>query len=243
MTVKYLKDISVDGKKVLIRVDYNVPYDKAMNITDDTRITATLPTLQYCIERGATLVLVSHLGRPKGKPVAEMSLKPVAKRLSELLGRDVIFTGTPPGDALKNEINALPAGSIILLENIRFYPGEEKNDDNLGKQLADLCQVYVNDAFATAHRGHSSNDAITRHVKDSAAGFLLQDEIEYFHRAMDKPERPLGAIIGGAKISGKLDALQNILSRVDFILIGGGMAFTFLKAQGHSIGSRCWRKS
>ena len=206
MTIKYLKDVSVDGKKVLLRVDYNVPYDKQMSITDDTRITATVPTIQYCIDRKATIILVSHLGRPKGKPVPEMSLKPVARKLTEVLKKEVKFIETPLGEKLKAEIDALPAGSIVLLENIRFYPGEEKNDKELGKQLASLCDVYVDDAFAAAHRGHSSNDAITQYVKECAAGFLLQDEIEYFKKAMEKPERPLGAIIGGAKVSSKLEA-------------------------------------
>ncbi len=236
MTIKYLKDVSVDGKKVLLRVDYNVPYDKQMSITDDTRITATVPTIQYCIDRKATIILVSHLGRPKGKPVPEMSLKPVARKLTEVLKKEVKFIETPLGEKLKAEIDALPAGSIVLLENIRFYPGEEKNDKELGKQLASLCDVYVDDAFAAAHRGHSSNDAITQYVKDCAAGFLLQDEIEYFKKAMEKPERPLGAIIGGAKVSSKLEALNNIIPKVNFIIIGGGMAFTFLKAKGMEVG-------
>ncbi|HOW82216.1 MAG TPA: phosphoglycerate kinase [Spirochaetota bacterium] len=236
MTIKYLKDVSVDGKKVLLRVDYNVPYDKQMSITDDTRITATVPTIQHCIDRKATIILVSHLGRPKGKPVPEMSLKPVARKLTEVLKREVKFIETPLGEKLKAEIDALPAGSIVLLENIRFYPGEEKNDKELGKQLASLCDVYVDDAFAAAHRGHSSNDAITQYVKECAAGFLLQDEIEYFKKAMEKPERPLGAIIGGAKVSSKLEALNNIIPKVNFIIIGGGMAFTFLKAKGMEVG-------
>ncbi|HSA14900.1 MAG TPA: phosphoglycerate kinase [Spirochaetota bacterium] len=236
MTIKYLKDVSVDGKKVLLRVDYNVPYDKQMSITDDTRITATVPTIQHCIDRKATIILVSHLGRPKGKPVPEMSLKPVARKLTEVLKKEVKFIETPLGEKLKAEIDALPAGSIVLLENIRFYPGEEKNDKELGKQLASLCDVYVDDAFAAAHRGHSSNDAITQYVKECAAGFLLQDEIEYFKKAMEKPERPLGAIIGGAKVSSKLEALNNIIPKVNFIIIGGGMAFTFLKAKGMEVG-------
>ncbi|HOO72341.1 MAG TPA: phosphoglycerate kinase [Spirochaetota bacterium] len=236
MPVKYLKDVPIDKKKVLIRVDYNVPYDKGMNITDDTRITATLPTIDYCIERKATIILVSHLGRPKGKIVPEMSLKPVAKRLSELIKKDVLFIDTPYGDQLKNEVAAVPAGSIVLLENIRFHPGEDKNDPELGKLLAEMCDVYVNDAFATAHRAASSNEAVTKFAKTSLAGFLLENEIEYFRKAMEKPEKPVGAIIGGAKVSSKLDALNNIISKVDFLIIGGGMAFTFLKANGIEVG-------
>jgi phosphoglycerate kinase len=176
------------------------------------------------------------MGRPKGKPVPEMSLRPVAGRLSKILGRDVAFIDTPLGDEVKKKIDAMKDGDIVLLENVRFYPGEEKNDPELGKQLAGLCDVYIDDAFAAAHRGHSSNDAITKFVKECAAGFLLENEIEYYKKAMDKPERPLGAIIGGAKVSTKLDALKNILSKVDYIIIGGGMAFTFLKAKGYNTG-------
>ena len=236
MTIKYIDRVNIKGKRVMVRVDYNVPYDKSMNITDDTRITATLPTINYCLKEGCKIILVSHMGRPKGKPVPEMSLKPVAVRLGELLGRDVKFIDTPLGDEVTNAISAMKDGDIVLLENVRFYPGEEKNDPELGKQLAALCDVYIDDAFAAAHRGHSSNDAITKFVKESAAGFLLENEIEYFKKAMDKPERPLGAIIGGAKVSTKLDALKNILSKVNYIIIGGGMAFTFMKAKGYNVG-------
>ncbi len=236
MTIKYIDKLSITGKRVMVRVDYNVPYDKSMNITDDTRITATLPTINHCIREGCRIILVSHLGRPKGKPVPEMSLKPVAERLSKLLGKKVLFIDKPIGDEVKKITDALKDGEIALLENIRFYPGEEKNDPELGKQLAALCDVYIDDAFAAAHRGHSSNDAITKYVKECAAGFLLENEIEYFKKAMDNPQRPLGAIIGGAKVSTKLDALKNILSKVNYIIIGGGMAFTFLKAKGLSVG-------
>jgi phosphoglycerate kinase len=236
MTIKYIDKMNIKGKRVMVRVDYNVPYDKSMNITDDTRITATLPTINYCLREGCKIILVSHMGRPKGKPVPEMSLKPVAERLSKLLGKKVLFIDTPLGDEVKKQTDALKDGDIALLENIRFYPGEEKNDPELGKQLAALCDVYVDDAFAAAHRGHSSNDAITKYVKECAAGFLLENEIEYFKKAMDNPQRPLGAIIGGAKVSTKLDALKNILSKVNYIIIGGGMAFTFLKARGLNVG-------
>jgi phosphoglycerate kinase len=236
MTIKYIDKVNIKGKRVMLRVDYNVPYDKNMNITDDTRITATLPTINYCLKEGCKIILVSHMGRPKGKPVPEMSLKPVAGRLSKILGREVAFIDTPLGDEVKKKIDMLKDGDIVLLENIRFYPGEEKNDPDLGKQLAGLCDVYVDDAFAAAHRGHSSNDAITKFVKECAAGFLLENEIEYYKKAMDKPERPLGAIIGGAKVSTKLDALKNIISKVNYIIIGGGMAFTFLKAKGYNVG-------
>ncbi|MBP7738144.1 MAG: phosphoglycerate kinase [Spirochaetes bacterium] len=236
MTIKYINNLDIKGKRVMVRVDYNVPYDKSMNIKDDTRITATLPTINHCLKAGCKIILVSHLGRPKGKPVPEMSLKPVAERLNKILGKKVLFIETPLGDEVKKIIDGLKDGDIALLENIRFYPGEEKNDQELGKQLASLCDVYIDDAFAAAHRGHSSNDAITNYVKECAAGFLLENEIEYFKKAMGNPQRPLGAIIGGAKVSTKLDALKNIVSKVNYIIIGGGMAFTFMKAKGMNVG-------
>ncbi len=236
MTIKYIDAMNLSGKRVLVRVDYNVPYDKAMKITDDTRITATLPTINYCLKQNAKIILVSHFGRPKGKPVPEMSLKPVAVRLSELIGKKVLFVDAPLGEKAKAITDSLKEGEIALLENIRFYPGEEKNDPELAKQLASLCDVYIDDAFAAAHRGHSSNDAVTRYVKECGAGFLMENEIEYFKKAMENPERPLGAIIGGAKISTKIDALKNIIKKVNYIIIGGGMAFTFLKAKGYNTG-------
>lgn len=236
MTIKYINQIGLKGKRTLIRVDFNVPYDKELNITDDTRITATLPTIQYCVEQGAKVILVSHLGRPKGKPVPEMTLKPTAVRLSEVMGRPVIFMDKPIGEDLKNDIDTLKEGEICLLENIRFYPEEEKNDDAFGKKLASLADVYIDDAFATAHRGHASNDAITKHVNECAAGLLLKNEIEYSKKALEAPERPFGVIIGGAKVSTKIDALKNIIGKVDFLIIGGGMAFTFMKAKGLEIG-------
>lgn len=236
MTIKYIDDVDLNGKRVMIRVDYNVPYDGDMKITDDSRITATLPTLRHCLDHGAAIVIVSHLGRPKGKPVPAMSLKPVAERLAVLLGKKVSFLETPPGPELKKEIDGMKPGDVALLENIRFYPGEEKNDPELGKRLAELCDVFINDAFAAAHRGHASNDAITNYARVSAAGFLLKEEIEYFKKAMDHPERPLGALIGGAKVSTKLAALKHIVSMADYLVIGGGMAFTFMKALGLEVG-------
>ena len=236
MAIKYLNQLHLDGKKVLIRVDYNVPYDKSMNITDDTRITETIPTIKYCTDRGARVVLISHLGRPKGKPVPEMSLKPVSKKLAELLKKDVAFIEDPLGDAVKKKIDAMKEGDVALLENIRFYPGEEKNDDALGALLASLGEVYIDDAFAAAHRGHASNDAITKHMKVVAAGFLLEKEIEYFNKALLEPERPLVVVIGGAKVSTKIEVLENIITKVDSLIIGGGMAFTFLKAKGLGVG-------
>lgn len=236
MAIKYLKQLNLQGKTAIIRVDYNVPYDKSMNITDDTRIVATLDTLNYCLEKGAKPVLISHLGRPKGKPVPEMSLKPVAERLGSLLKKKIIFIDKPIGDEVKKAVETLKPGDVALLENIRFYPEEEKNDDEFGKKLASLGDVYINDAFAAAHRGHSSNDAITRHMKECAAGFLLENEIEYFKKAMLNPARPTTAIVGGIKVSTKIDALKNIINKVDHLIISGGMAFTFLKAKGLGIG-------
>lgn len=236
MAIKYLDQINVSNKKVLIRADFNVPYDKNMNITDDTRITSTLPTIEYCLKQNATVILVSHLGRPKGKPVPEMSLKPVAKRLSELLKKDVVFIDKPVTQGIQDEINKLKPGDVALLENIRFYPEEEKNDENFGKLLGALADVYVNDAFATAHRGHASNEAITRYVKECVAGFLMKDELEYFKKALVQPQKPVTAIIGGVKISTKIEVLKNIIPKVDNLLIGGGMSYTFLKALGYNIG-------
>lgn len=237
MAVQYIDQINLDGKNVLIRVDYNVPMDKEQNITDDTRIKATLDTINYCLDRSCRVILVSHLGRPKGQVVPEMSLKPVAVKLSSILGKEVKFIDTPPGEALQDEVKQMKQGDIVLLENIRFHPGEKKDDEDLGKSLASLCDVYINDAFATAHRGHASNHAITKYVDTCAAGFLLKNEIEYFKQAMEKPEKPFGAIIGGAKVSTKIDALKNIITKVDFVIIGGGMAFTFLKALGKQTGT------
>lgn len=236
MAIKYLDQINVSNKKVLIRADFNVPYDKNMNITDDTRITSTLPTIEYCLKQNATVILVSHLGRPKGKPVPEMSLKPVAIRLSELLKKDVVFIDKPVTQGIQDEINKLKPGDVALLENIRFYPEEEKNDENFGKLLGALADVYVNDAFATAHRGHASNEAITRYVKECVAGFLMKDELEYFKKALVQPQKPVTAIIGGVKISTKIEVLKNIIPKVDNLLIGGGMSYTFLKALGYNIG-------
>lgn len=236
MTIKYIDQLDLKDKRVLIRVDYNVPYNKDTKITDDTRIKATIPTLEYCLKSDAKIILVSHLGRPKGKVVPEMSLRPVADTLARLIKKKVKFIEAPIGEETEGIINKMKPGEIVLLENIRFYPGEEKNDDALGKKLAGIADVYINDAFAAAHRGHSSNEAVTHHVKECAAGFLLKNEIEYFKKIISNPERPVAAVIGGAKISTKLDALLNLLKNVDYLIIGGGMAFTFLKAKGYNTG-------
>ena len=236
MAIKYIEQLKLKGKRAIIRVDYNVPYDKNMNITDDTRIQATLKTLRYCIESGATIIIISHLGRPKGMIKPELSLKPVAERLSELLAREVKFIDKSIKENTREIVSEIKQGDVVILENIRFYPEEESNDENFGKLLASLGDVYINDAFATAHRAHASNEAITRSIAECAAGFLLKDEIEYFKRALLEPDHPLVALIGGAKVSTKLNALKNIINKVDTIIIGGAMAFTFLKAKGFSVG-------
>jgi len=237
MKVRTIDQLDLSGKRVLIRVDFNVPLDKAGNITDDTRIKAVLPTIRLARERGAKTILLSHLGRPKGKAVPEMSLSPAAKRLSSLLGKDVPFVPDCVGEATEKAVAAMQPSDVLLLENVRFHPGEEKNDEGFGKQLAALCDVYVNDAFATAHRGHSSNVAVTRFVKEKAAGLLMKDEIAYFEKALVSPARPLAAVFGGAKISGKIEAINNVIGKVDKILIGGAMANTFFAAQGHEVGN------
>jgi phosphoglycerate kinase len=237
MKVRTIDQLDLSGKRVLIRVDFNVPLDKAGNITDDTRIKAVLPTIRLAREGGGKTILLSHLGRPKGKAIPEMSLSPAAKRLSSLLGKDVPFVPDCVGEAAEKAVAAMQPGDVLLLENVRFHPGEEKNDEAFGKRLAALCDVYVNDAFATAHRGHSSNVAITRFVKEKAAGLLMKDEIAYFEKALVSPARPLAAVFGGAKISGKIEAINNVIGKVDKILIGGAMANTFFAAQGHEVGN------
>jgi len=242
MSIKYIDELDLKGKRVIIRVDYNVPYDKDMNITDDTRIEATIPTLNYCIKNGAVLILISHLGRPKGKIAPDMSLKPVAKRLSEIIGKDIIFIDKPIGPEAISAVKELKPGNIALLENIRFYPGEEKNDDEFGKKLASLGDVYIDDAFATAHRGHASNEAITRYIGECGAGFLMKNELEYFKKITKDPKRPLAAVIGGAKVSSKLGVLEHLIDKVDYLIIGGGMAFTFLNARGYSTGKSLLEK-
>ncbi len=236
MKVRVVDELGLSGKRVLIRVDFNVPMDKSGNVTDDTRIKAALPTIRHVASGGGKAILLSHLGRPKGKRVPEMSLAPAAKRLSALLGKEVPFIPECAGEAARKAVDAMRPGDVLMLENVRFEPGEEKNDEAFGRSLAELCDVYVNDAFATAHRGHSSNVAVTRFVKEKAAGFLMKNEIAYFEKALVDPARPLVAIFGGAKISGKIEAINNVLGKVDKILIGGAMANTFFAAQGYEVG-------
>jgi len=231
-----LKDIDLKNKTVLVRADFNVPQDEDLNITDDTRIRATMPTIKYILKSGAKkLILISHLGRPDGKVVAKYSLKPVAQRLKELLGEPVSFLSDCVGDSIKKEVDASKE-RVVLLENLRFHAEEEANDANFAKQLASLADVFVNDAFGTAHRAHASTEGVAHYLK-SAAGFLLEKEIQYLGSAVQNPQRPFMVILGGAKVSDKIGVIENLLPKCDAILIGGGMSYTFLKTQGKSIGN------
>jgi len=231
-----IKDISLKGKKLLIRVDFNVPLDESGNITDDIRIQAALPTIKYALEQGAALILMSHLGRPKGEVKPEFSLKPASKRLGELLSKDVKQLNDSIGDEVKSAISAIKPGEVIMLENLRFHKEEKKNDPDFAKELASYGDVYCNDAFGTAHRAHASTAGVTQYL-ESCAGFLLQKEIEYIGGTLENPKRPFVAILGGAKVSDKIPIIDNLLNKVDKILIGGGMAYTFLKTQGKTIGN------
>ena len=231
-----VKDLDLTGKRVFIRVDFNVPI-KNGTIGDDTRIRSSLPTIRYALDQGATVILASHLGRPKGKPNPEYSLRPVAKRLSELLDRPVEFAEDSIGDAARKAIEkAAAGGKVVLLENLRFHPEEEENDSDFARQLAELADVYVNDAFGSAHRAHASTEGIVHHVKEKAAGLLMAAEVEYLGRILEKPDRPFVAVLGGAKVSDKLEVIQNLVPRVDALLIGGAMAYTFFKARGLPVG-------
>ncbi len=236
MAVKFIDEIDVAGKKVFVRVDFNVPLDENCIITNDNRIKATIPTLKYILNNGGAIIAASHLGRPKGKPVAEMSLKPVAARLAELLGVEVQFAGDCIGDEAAAKKAALQPGQILLLENLRFYSQETKNDADFAAKLGAGADVLISDAFAVSHRAHASVEAITHVVPICAAGFLMKKEIKSFESAMGNPERPVAAVVGGAKVSGKLEVLENLIQKVDMILVGGGMMFTFLKAQGKEVG-------
>lgn len=237
MTIQYINEIdNLNGKKVFIRVDFNVPIDENQNITEDTRIRAVLPTINFALDAGARVILASHLGRPKGERKPKYSMAPAAKRLSRLLNKEVQLAPDCIGDDVRKMIDAMKPGDVLLLENVRFYEGEEKNDADFAKALANDCEIYINDAFAVSHRAHASVEAITKHFPVVAAGFLMKNEMNYFEKAMQKPIRPLVAILGGAKVSGKLEVLENLVNKVDKIIIGGGMAFTFLKALGYNVG-------
>ncbi len=233
----YIDQLDIKGKRVFVRVDFNVPIDSYGNITDDTRIRAHLPTINHCLDERARVIVASHMGRPKGKRVDAMSLKPVAKRLGRLLQKDVTFLDDCVGPEVEKAIGNMKEGDVVLLENLRFHGGEEKNDMDFARQLARLCDVYVDDAFAVSHRKAASNTAITECVPECAAGFLLRNELEYFGKAMGNPVRPLVAIIGGAKVSDKIGVLEKLIEKVDKLIVGGGMAFTFLKSLGHEVGT------
>ena len=234
--MKAINNLQISGKRVFIRVDVNVPLDDQKNITDDTRIREALPTITYALSQGAKVIIASHLGRPKGKIRPEFSLLPVAKNLQTRLNRPVPLAHDCIGDDVNVMVSKMQPGDVILLENLRFHPEEEENDDGFAQKLAALCDVYVNDAFAVSHRKNASVVAITRFVPESVAGFLLEKEINYFEKAMKNPDRPLVAVIGGAKVSSKLAALDNMMTQVDKFIIGGAMANTFLTSLGYDMG-------
>ena len=235
MAFRTLEDLQLGGRRAFVRVDFNVPI-KNGTITDDTRIRASLPTIKYALDKGATVVLASHLGRPKGKPNPEFSLKPAAGRLSELLGRPVEFATDCVGAPAEQAIGKAGRGGVVLLENLRFHAEEEKNDADFAKQLAALGDVYINDAFGAAHRAHASTEGIVQYMKEAAAGFLMARELEHLGRVLHNPDRPFVAILGGAKVSDKLEVIESMIPRVDALLIGGAMAYTFLKSRGVPVG-------
>lgn len=238
MNTMTVRDATVKGLRALMRVDYNVPLDKDGTITDDKRIAASLPTIQALLDGGASaVILMSHLGRPKGGPDPAYSLRPVAQRLAELLGRPVSFAADCVGAPAREAVDALPHGGVLLLENLRFHAEEEANDETFARALADLGDFYVNDAFGTAHRAHASTEGVARFLSPAVAGLLMEKELDYLGRAVENPGRPYTAILGGAKISGKIDVIQHLLDKVDTLLIGGGMMFTFLKARGLEVGT------
>jgi phosphoglycerate kinase len=241
MNKKTIRDIDVAGKRVLVRVDFNVPLDAEQHITDDTRIRAAVPTIEYLLEHGAAVILMSHLGRPKGKAVEAMRLMPVAQRLSALLHKAVQVAPDCIGPEVEALARNLQAGQVLLLENLRFHDEEEKNDPAFAHQLASLADIYVNDAFGTAHRAHASTEGVT-HYLPGVAGFLMEKEINFLGGALENPRRPFAAIVGGAKVSDKIAVLERLIGMVDMLLIGGGMANTFLKAEGYEIGDSLYEE-
>ncbi|XP_020595403.1 LOW QUALITY PROTEIN: phosphoglycerate kinase, cytosolic-like [Phalaenopsis equestris] len=235
-SVSDLKEADLKGKRVFVRVDLNVPLDDNLKITDDTRIRAAVPTINYLREHGAKVILCSHLGRPKGV-TPKYSLKPLVPRISELLGVDVEMANDSIGEEVEKIVAALPDGGVVLLENVRFHKEEEKNDPEFAKKLASLADLYVNDAFGTAHRAHASTEGVAKYLKPAVAGFLMQKELDYLVGAVSNPKRPFAAIVGGSKVSTKIGVIESLLEKVDILLLGGGMIFTFYKAQGHGVGS------
>src|SRR5512142_468829 len=237
MDKKTIEKVDLKGRRVFIRADFNVPLDDDGNITDDGRIRSTLPTINYALDAGAKVVLASHLGRPKGKPAPKYSLAPVAKRLNRLLNKEVHFAKDCVGPDVEHMVAGMRPGDVLLLENLRFHAEEEKNDEAFSMALAGFTDVYVNDAFGTAHRAHASTYGITRFVKQSVAGFLMKKEITYLQKTVANPVRPFVAILGGAKVSGKIGVIENLQNKVDKIIVGGAMAFTFIKARGQEVGA------
>lgn len=231
-----IEDLTIKGKRVFIRADFNVPLDDNLRITDDRRIRSTLPTINYAIDEGAKVILSSHLGRPKGKANPRLSLAPVAKRLQRLLNKEVIFSPDCIGSQVESLVSKMKEGDVLLLENLRYHPGEEKNDEEFARALVRLADVYVNDAFGTAHREHASIVGVPKFLP-SAAGFLLKKEIQYLRGLVENPVRPFVAILGGAKVSGKINVLENLVDKVDKVIIGGGIAYTFIKAMGYEVGN------
>ena len=238
MNKKTIRDIDVKGKKVLVRCDFNVPLDENLNITDETRIDGALPTIKHLRDNGAKVILCSHLGKPKGEAVAKLSLAPVAKKLSEKLGKDVIFAADDNvvGENAKKAVAEMNEGDVVLLENTRYRKEETKNIEDFSKELASLADVFVNDAFGTAHRAHCSNVGVTEYLDTAVAGYLIQKEIEFLGNAVNNPVRPCVAILGGSKVSSKISVINNLLDKVDTLIIGGGMAYTFMKALGEEVG-------
>ncbi len=236
MPIRTIDQIELKGKKVFIRVDFNVPQDEKNNITDDTRILLSLPTIRFVSEAGGKVILASHLGRPKGKRDPKFSLAPVAERVSRLLGKKVALATDCIGEEVQRQIEGMKEGEVLLLENLRFHPEEEKNEEAFSKALASLCDIYVNDAFGAAHRAHASTEGMTRFVEVVAAGFLMMKEIKSLEKALVNPRKPYVAILGGAKVSDKIGVIQNLIDKVTALLIGGGMAYTFLKAEGFEVG-------
>lgn len=236
ITKQTIDQVDLQGKRVIIRADFNVPLDESLQIADDSRIRAVIPTINHVADEGASVILCSHLGRPKGRVCPELSLAPVAKRLRRLLGKDVTFAPDCVGPKVKNLASQLKPGDVLLLENLRFHPGEEANDHEFASELASLGDVYINEAFGAAHRTHASTVGVPAFIKTSAAGYLMKREVEYLEGAVENPIRPFVAILGGAKVSGKIGVIENLGKKVDKVVIGGGMAFTFIKAMGLEIG-------
>jgi len=234
--MKYIDQIDIKGKRVLCRFDFNVPLDDNSQVVDDTRIRAALPTINYALDEGAKMIAISHLGRPKGDAIDKLSLNPVARRLSRLIGKEVILAKDCIGSEVKNIIEGMRPGCLVMLENLRFHREESENDDDFARELAGFADIYIDDAFGNAHRSHASNVGITKYAKECGLGFLMKRELSYFGTALENPFRPFVAIIGGSKVSDKLQAIANLVKKVDKMIIGGGMAFTFLKAMGIEVG-------